>query len=211
MSIDPLAELGAWIDEARAAGLPEPGACTFATVDADGRPSARTVNLKRIDPEALVFTSALWTRKARDLEANPGVAIVFHWPELGRQAQVHGTAAPGSRELAAELFADRDPLHQLQTVVSRQGTPIERDELDAMRDRLTHLATVQETAPPCPEDWGALLVTPEAIELWQEAPDRLHTRRLFTRPDATGTSNSSPHSPAQRPPRRTRPESCHIP
>jgi pyridoxamine 5'-phosphate oxidase len=183
VSTHPLEELQVWVDEARAEGVPAPVACTFATVDGEGRPSARTVSLKRIDPDALVFTSALWTRKARDIEANPHVAIVFHWPELGRQAQVHGTVTIGSRDLAAELYANRDPLHQLQTVVSRQGDPIEPEDLDTMRDRLTHLADIQETAPRCPDDWGALLVTPDAVELWQESPDRLHTRRLFTRPD----------------------------
>jgi pyridoxamine 5'-phosphate oxidase len=180
---DPLRELGAWIEEARAADLTDPAACTFATVDGEGRPSARTVTMKRVERDALVFTSALWTRKARDLEANPHVAIVFHWPELGRQAQIVGTVTLGSRELAAELYADRDRLHQLQTVVSRQGEPIGQEDLETMRDRLLHLAEIQETAPACPDDWGALLVTPEAIELWQESPDRLHTRRLFTRPD----------------------------
>lgn len=60
-STDPgaLRELGAWIEEARAADLADPAACTFATVDAEGRPSARTVTMKRIDADALVFTSAL--------------------------------------------------------------------------------------------------------------------------------------------------------
>jgi pyridoxamine 5'-phosphate oxidase len=81
--------------------------------------------------------------------------------------------------LAEELFAERDPGHQLQTVVSRQGEPI--DDLDALRDRLAHLARVQEAAPACPEDWGALRVRPETIELWSEARDRLHERRLFER------------------------------
>jgi pyridoxamine 5'-phosphate oxidase len=180
---DPLRELGAWIEEARAVNLADPAACTFATVDGEGRPSARTVTMKRVDSDVLLFSSALWTRKGRDIDANPRVAIVFHWPELGRQVQVVGTVTVGSRELAAELYSDRDRMHQLQTVVSRQGEPIEQEELEAMRDRLLHLAEVQEAAPACPDDWGALLVTPEAIELWQESPDRLHTRRLFTRPD----------------------------
>ena len=33
----------------------------------------------------------------------------------------------------------------------------------------------------CPEDWGALRVRPRAIELWSEADDRIHERRLFVR------------------------------
>jgi pyridoxamine 5'-phosphate oxidase len=178
---DPLRELSGWIEEARASGLAAPAAATFATADAAGRPSARTVTLKRIEPDALIFSSALWTRKAKEIEANPHVAVVFFWPELGRQAQIVGTVAIGSPELAEELHAERDPLHQLQTVVSRQGEPIDAVELEQMRSRLAHLAEAQEAPPRRPDDWGALVLTPTAVELWSEAPDRLHERRLFER------------------------------
>jgi pyridoxamine 5'-phosphate oxidase len=176
---NPLRELGRWIEEARTEGLAQPGSVAFVTVGADGRPSARTVNLKRLEDDALVFTSAMWTRKAREIAANPHVSLLFHWPSLGRQAHVAGTAAFAERALAEELFAERDLLHQLQTVVSRQGEPIE--DLAPIRDRLEHLAEVQETAPACPPDWGALRVRPEAIELWSEASDRIHERRLYER------------------------------
>jgi pyridoxamine 5'-phosphate oxidase len=178
-AIDPLAELGAWIEEARAAGQPQPGSVAFVTASAAGRPSARTVTLKRLEEDALVFTTALWTRKAREVEANPHVALLFHWPALERQAHLTGEAAVAERGLAEELFAERDLLHQLQTLVSRQGEPV--DDLAPLRDRLAHLAEVQETAPPCPPDWGALRVKPQTIELWSEAPDRIHERRLFER------------------------------
>ncbi len=175
----PLILLGAWIDEARERGLAQPGSAAFVTVGDDGRPSARTVNLKRLEDDALIFTSALWTRKAREVEANPSVALLFHWPALGRQAHVMGRAELAERALAEELFAERDLFHQLQTVVSRQGEPIE--DLTPIRDRLGHLVEVQETAPDCPSDWGALRVRPEAVELWSEAEDRIHERRLFAR------------------------------
>ena len=176
---DPIRELESWIEAARERGVPHPAAVAFVTVGAGGAPSARTVTLKRIEADALLFTSALWTRKAREIEVNPQVALLFHWPALGRQVHVTGEAELAERALAEELFAERDPGHQLQTVVSRQGEPIE--DLDHLRDRLDHLSQVQETAPACPEDWGALRVRPATIELWQEAPDRLHERRLFTR------------------------------
>jgi pyridoxamine 5'-phosphate oxidase len=177
--IEPLAELREWIEDARRGGAPQPASVAFVTVGVDGRPSARTVTLKRLEDDALVFTTALWTRKAKEIEANPHVALLFHWPALGRQAHVTGEAALAERALAEELFAERDLLHQLQTVVSRQGEPIE--DLDPLRARMAHLAEVQETAPACPEDWGALRVTPSTVELWREAADRLHERRLFRR------------------------------
>jgi pyridoxamine-phosphate oxidase len=175
----PLQLLGDWIEEAREEGLAQPGSVAFVTVGADGRPSARTVNLKRLEGDALLFTSALWTRKARDIEANPNVALLFHWPSLGRQVHVMGRAELTDRALAEELFAERDLFHQLQSVVSRQGEPIE--DLGEIRGRLSHLAQVQETAPDCPPDWGALRVVPEIVELWSEADDRIHERRLFAR------------------------------
>jgi pyridoxamine 5'-phosphate oxidase len=176
---DPIRELDRWIDEAREAGAPHPAAVAFVTVGESARPSARTVTLKRLEDEALVFTSALWTRKAREIGANPEVALLFHWPSLGRQVHITGEAAFAERALAEELFSQRDLLHQLQTVVSRQGEPI--DDLEPLRERLSHLAEVQETAPSCPDEWGALRVRPRTAEFWDEAPDRLHERRLFER------------------------------
>ncbi len=183
----PLRELEAWIEEARQAGVPQPASVAFVTASTAGRPSARTVTLKRFEPEALLFTSALWTRKAREVEANPSMALLFHWPALGRQVHVSGEAELAERALARELFDERDPLHRFQTVVSRQGEKIE--SLEPLRDRLAHLATVQETPPACPEDWGALRVRPRAVELWREADDRLHERRLFER-DGEGWSQT---------------------
>jgi pyridoxamine 5'-phosphate oxidase len=180
--LDPLAELRGWIEEAREAGLAHPASVAFVTVGANGRPSARTVTLKRLEDDALIFTTALWTRKTQEIELNPQVALLFHWPSLGRQAHLTGKAVYAERSLAESLFAERDIKHQLQTVVSRQGEPIA--DLDPLRDRLSHLIAVQETAPACPQDWGALRVFPEAVELWREAVDRLHERRLFERDGA---------------------------
>ena len=175
----PLALLGGWIEEARAAGVKQPRSVAFVTVGADRRPSARTVTLKRLEDDALVFTSALWTRKARDIDTNPNVALLFHWPALGRQAHVVGRASVAERELAEELFAERDLANRLQTVVSRQGESIE--SLEPLRERHAHLMNVTEAPPARPADWGAIRVRPEAVELWREASDRIHERRLYER------------------------------
>lgn len=175
----PLTLLDRWLAEAGAAGVPEPGSVAFVTVGQDGRPSARTVLLKRLEDDALVFTSALWTRKARDIETNPHVALLFYWPSVGRQVHIAGRAIVAERELAVELFAQRDRSHQVQTLVSRQGEPI--DEIESLRARHAHLMEAMESPPECPPDWGAIRVVPEAVEFWTQAPDRMHDRLLYER------------------------------
>ena len=184
---DPMETLQRWLDEAAHAGGPAPAAMTLATVSGDGRPSARVVSLKRLEPEGLIFTTALWTRKATELRANPHVAVVFHWPTLGRQARVEGRAEVAERRLAEELFAERPRGHQLQALVSRQGETIE--DLGKLRARLGELTTETDAQPiPCPADWGAVRIKPDVIELWSEGEDRLHERRLFERADGGWTA-----------------------
>jgi pyridoxamine 5'-phosphate oxidase len=175
---DPLEILGRWLDEAREALVPAAAAMTLVTATADGAPSARVVSLKRLEPGALVFTTALWTRKVEELRVNPQVAAVFHWPTLGRQVRVEGRADIAERELAEELFAARPRDHQLQALVSRQGEAIE--DLDPLRERLERLRKETAERPiECPPDWGAIRIFPSRVELWEEAPDRLHDRLLY--------------------------------
>ncbi len=159
--------------------MPGPASVAFVTVGEGGRPSARTVELKRLEDQALVFTTALWTRKAREMERNPHVSLLFHWPAIGRQVHIAGLAAVAERELAVELFSERELSHQVQTLVSRQGEPIE--DIEPLHARHAHLMEVLEMPPECPADWGALRVHPDAIEFFRQAPDRIHDRLLYER------------------------------
>lgn len=175
----PLALLEQWLAEASDAGVGDPRAVTFVTVGEGGRPSARTVLLKRLEDDGLILTSALWTRKASELQANPHVALLFYWPTVERQVHVTGQAEIADRQLAVELFDERDVSHQIQTLVSRQGEPIE--DIEPLRTRHAHLMEVMEAPPECPTDWGAIRVLPDTVEFWQQAPDRMHDRLLYER------------------------------
>jgi pyridoxamine 5'-phosphate oxidase len=175
----PLRELDRWLADAHDADVSEPNAVTFVTADSSSRPTARTVLLKRIAPDSLLFTSTLYSRKARDLQANPHVALLWYWPLLGRQIHVTGEAEVADRALAVELFSERNLSHRLQTLVSRQGQPI--DDIQDLRARHAHLMDAMEAPPPCPDDWGALRVVPDTVEFWRQAPDRMHDRILYLR------------------------------
>ena len=176
---EPLELLDRWLTDARAADVPEPGSVAFVTVGEGGRPSARTVLLKRLEDRALLFSSALWTRKASEIADNPHVALLFYWPTIGRQVHITGAASLAERELAVELFSERDLSHRVQTLVSRQGETIE--DLEPLRARHAHLMKALEAPPECPPDWGALRVVPDTVEFWRQAPDRMHERLLYAR------------------------------
>jgi pyridoxamine 5'-phosphate oxidase len=178
---DPIATLRAWLDEARAAGEPEPDAMTLATATADGRPSARMVLLRgRSDDGMLRFFTSYDSRKGRELADNPRAALVLHWKLLGRQVRVEGPVQPLPAAESDAYFAARLPGSQLAAAVSPQsavieGLPALERERQALRERLG------DRPVPRPPRWGGYGLVPEVVELWRLGEARMHERRQFTR------------------------------
>src|SRR4051794_2853421 len=95
-----LAQLRLWFDDAvELGGSPEPNAMQVATVDADGRPSLRTVLAKAIDQRGVTFYTNYASAKGRDLEARPYAAAQFLWLAHERQVRLAG---PVRRHVPAE-------------------------------------------------------------------------------------------------------------
>jgi pyridoxamine 5'-phosphate oxidase len=177
---DPLAQFARWLDEARAAGLELPEAMTLATVDAQGRPSARTVLLKSADADGFRFFTNTESRKADELAANPHAALVFHWPlEPRRQVTVAGTVRPLPREESEAYFRSRPLGSRLGAWASRQSTVLpDREALDRA---FAEAEAAHGDDPPLPPWWGGYLLSPTRVEFWQNGPNRLHDRFRYTR------------------------------
>jgi pyridoxamine 5'-phosphate oxidase len=176
----PLALIDAWIAEA-AQAFRTATAMTLATVDPDGRPSARMVICRGFDAEAgwLVFYSDRDSRKGTALAVTPRAALVFHWDAFERQIRIEGPVTPAP-DAQADAYWNGRPLDaRIAAIASDQSRPI--------ASRATLLAKVADAAkrlgadPPRPERWVGYRVWAEQVELWVGQPARVHDRALWTR------------------------------
>lgn len=177
---DPIVQFDRWFQDALQAAVPEPNAMSIATVDAAGQPSSRTVLLKFYDQRGLVFYTNLGSRKAREIETNPKVALLFFWPELQRQVKVRGTATRASAAETLGYFIRRPRESQLGAWVSNQSQTVSSRAL--LEQRFAEMKQKFSAGTvPLPSFWGGFRVQPEAVEFWQGQENRLHDRFIYTR------------------------------
>ena len=183
---DPLRQLERWIAEASEAQVGEPNAMTLATVDADGRPDARVVLLRRITDDSLVWFTDRRSVKGAQLAAVPHAALVFHWQPLERQVRLRGEVRELDDAESDAYFASRPRGSRLSAWASHQSQPTPsreayEEQVAAVEARFEGVEDV-----PRPPYWGGYALAPVEVELWQGRRSRRHDRLRFVRDASSG-------------------------
>lgn len=180
---DPIAEFEAWMAEAAQSEPNDPNAVCLATATAEGRPAARMVLLKDVDPRGFVFYTNLESRKGQELAGNPFAALCFHWKTLARSVRVEGRVEAVSAAEADAYYASRARGSRIGAWASRQSRPLEsRFALEkAVAEQTLRFGLGEIPRPP---HWSGFRLLPDRMELWRDMPFRLHERRVFHRDGA---------------------------
>jgi pyridoxamine 5'-phosphate oxidase len=186
---DPFKIFTEWYDTAhRQQVQPNPNTMVLATVDERGHPDARVVLCKHLisDPGYVVFFTNYQSRKGQQLVAHPIATVVFHWDALHRQTRMTGRVIKSPSLESDAYFNSRPVGNRIGAWASRQSQPlISRAQLTKQVNEVEQRFGINSNDTsgnvPRPPHWGGFRLWPESVELWIEAPGRVHDRAIWTR------------------------------
>jgi pyridoxamine 5'-phosphate oxidase len=176
---DPLPLVSAWLAEA-AARVRNSTSMALATVDPDGRPTARMVICRGFDAQAgwLVFYTDRDSDKGAALAAHPRAAAVFHWDAFERQIRIEGPVTHAPEADSDAYWASRPPDARVAASASDQSRP-----LGSRAELLARMAEIAGRGGDVrrPKRWGGYRIWAERVELWVGQPARAHDRARWVR------------------------------
>ena len=178
ISQEPFIEILRTLEEAESANLVDWNAMNIASVDQMNQPSSRMVLLKKISDDGLVFYTNYNSRKGKEIELNPKVAVNFWWRELKKQIRVEGFIEKASEEDSDDYFYSRPLKSRVSAIISNQSSKISSYE-DLTNQIDIYLKQNDESSIKRPDHCGLYIVIPNAVEFWEERDNRTHERLKY--------------------------------
>ena len=166
------------LEEAESANLVDWNAMNIASVDQMNQPSSRMVLLKKISDDGLVFYTNYNSRKGKEVELNPKVAVNFWWRELKKQIRVEGFIEKASEKDSDDYFNSRPLKSRVSAIISNQSSTISSYQ-DLTSQIENYLEQNDESSIKRPDHCGLYIVIPNAVEFWQERDNRTHERLKY--------------------------------
>ena len=180
---DPTTLFESWLAEAAANPyIVEANAMVLSTFGSD-QPESRTVLLKGFDRASggCTFFTNYNSAKARALDSNPEVSLLFPWYAMERQVIITARVEKVSRGESEEYFASRPWSSQIGAWASEQSMEISGREVLERRWKEFAERFPEASAVPIPEHWGGFCAIAHSFEFWQGRYSRLHDRLRYTR------------------------------
>ena len=175
MKDNPFEQFALWFETAAQDKSSRVNSMTLCTSARSGQSCGRVVLLKGFSEEGFVFYTNWESRKAKEIEENPKVALVFYWPELERQVVIEGKAHKLTAREADDYFNSRPRFAQIAAWTSAQSVPIESRQ--ALERKFEQTEKKFENQPLVrPLFWGGYCVSGDGFEFWQGRRDRLNDR-----------------------------------
>lgn len=173
-----------WLADAQQRGVREPLSMTLATASVDGAVSARTVDVKQLDDQGLVFGSSTVSRKGAQIRENPRAALQVYWRESMQQLRFEGHIVTMSDAESDALFAARSPASRAATAAAHQSAPFtDGSTLAGLVGAADDLLERFGDEIPRPATWVGLRLSPRVVEFWQGSRDRMHRRLQYAADD----------------------------
>jgi pyridoxamine 5'-phosphate oxidase len=182
VSVDknPFVEFDKWYKERLREEDNYPGSFSLGTASASGKVSVRTVLLKEYDNRGFVFFTNQNSKKGNHLSENAYAAMLFYWPEKGKQVRIEGNVERIPEGESEKYFNSRPRESRIGAWASNQSSIIPgRKFLD---DQVLRFKSEFKGRPvPKPPHWGGFRIIPVMFEFWKEGKFRIHDRIVYSR------------------------------
>lgn len=169
-----------WLDAKSRGSSKHRNAVCVSTIDADGYPSSRFVDLKEAEETGFVFCTHLDSSKALDIDRNPKAGITLWWEHIATQVRIKGvcTAIPEQEAEAHWVGRLRDA--QIATATFQQSRPLA--SLESLSEQYERAVIAYDgKSIPRPANWGGFRLHAEQIEFLEFKESRLHARTTYSR------------------------------
>jgi pyridoxamine 5'-phosphate oxidase len=176
---NPFIQFEIWYRKHKISAADEPSSVSLGTASENGSVSVRTVLLKDYSEEGFVFFTNYESKKALQLKSNNNAALLFYWPESGRQIRIEGKVEKVSQKISVDYHNSRPRGSRLSAWASRQSTVIPGREY--LEDQYHYYKKKFYKHPvDKPPYWGGYRIIPRWFEFWQSGRFRLHDRISYS-------------------------------